>query len=456
MFINLNPIINTKYLIYSSGQAVLQLDPSRDLFQHIRVGIFQSPTMVGEFETSSGYYQLSRYNNVTEKLNGNAICARSFNNGVLEDFLITRNNNKISYFTYSFKDSQWLRKSFMSPYLETPTSITAIPNGFLIGSSSNPPIPLLENSKEKVKINLDTLEFKINPLELKFSTRSIINLRGLFDDFDGVILNGTINLTYSFLEQYTFRLKKGKIYIEPWIDSILTNSTSATFVNINPSKQLYGLFLGNFGHDHYLYIFHKKKFIKKIKFAGSYCTCVIAADFDNDSHDEILIVNHKQHNQLYKVIDEDHIEPIEIAQAYNNLYWKSNSNSSPTSAIVLDLNNDGFLELFITASEIFLGNGLFSVAEINRKKHNYLRVFPKNSNGSPHRGAIVILKAGDKKYKRIIDNGGNSYSQSEPIAHFGLGDYRGMVDVKIKWTDGTNTKHKNITTNQLLIIRHKG
>ena len=454
MFINITSNIDTKYLVYSSGQCILRLDPSKDIYHHIRLGIYKSPNTIIEYDKSTGMYELIRLKNITLPLQSIGICAKNFNNKGLEDFIITRDNNKISYFSYSFKLNQWIRKSIKLPYNEPCTSITAVPNGFLIGNSRNPPL-LLETKENEMKLGVENIEFD-NRLSIgnnKFFTRSIINFKGLIKAIDGVILNGTNETFYNFYHQYIFQIVKNKIIIEPWFEEIMLNSTSATFVNVNPSKEIYGLLIGNYGSDHILYLFNNHKYLGKTKIPGSYAVCVLAADFDNDGKDEIFILNYRQHNQLYKVIDETNIEPIQLAQAYNSRYWNTRMNTSYTSSIVMDLDNDGFLELFNTAGDVFLGNGLFKVAEIFKKNHNYLRIFPKNADGSPHRGAVVIIKFNGKKYKRIIDNGGNAFSQNEPIAHFGLGNYSGPTNVMIKWTDGSKTKHKNIKSNQVFIIK---
>ncbi len=464
MFINITSTIDTKYLTYSSGQCIIRLDLSRDIFQHIRLGIYKSPNVIEEYDDSTGMYEVIPYKNISHILQSIAICAKDFNNNGLEDFIIIRDsnlsdtdiisNNKLSYFTYNFKSNQWIRKSIKIPYIEPCTSITSISNGFLISNSANPPL-ILEKIGNELKLGVENIVFhpKLGLGTTKFTTKSIINLRGLIKGVDGIILNGSHENTYNFYEQFLFTIKNNKIIIEPWIERVLLNSTSATFINVNPTKEIYGLLIANYGQEHILYLFNNHTYIGKTKLPGSYAICVIAADFDNDGCDEIFILNYRQHNQLYRVIDETNIEPIQIAQAYNNRYSDTRTNSSYTSSCIMDLDNDGFLELFNTAGDVFLGNGLFKVAEIFKKNNKFLRVYPKNSNGTPHRGAVVTIKYNNKKYKRIIDNGGNAGSQSEPIAHFGLGNYNGPISIMIKWTDNTKIKMKVNNGNQIVEIK---
>jgi hypothetical protein len=119
----------------------------------------------------------------------------------------------------------------------------------------------------------------------------------------------------------------------------------------------------------------------------------------------------------------------------------------------MDIDKDGFLELYTTSGHIFnTGNNWFKVGNIYRNGNNYLRIHPKNGDFSSHQGAIVKISYDGKIYKRIIDNGGNAMSQCEPIAHFGLGSYKGPVDVTVKWTNGTKSHMKDVKVNQVVSI----
>jgi hypothetical protein len=449
MFVYILHNVSEKFLAYFSGQAVLNLNPSEPKFSHIALGAHKSPTMSLTYQPKSGIYKFTLFKNLTKPNDSIAICASDSNNDGIEEFIITQNSNKILYYTYDLPKNEWNYIKIRSPYEQLNSSITKIPNGFLVGNTANPPFIFRYNSLDK-KVKLDR-QSVVFPDDAQFHTRSILNFKGLFKGFDGLILNAS-NKSYQLFPQYSFNIKNDKIEVNNWISKELVNSSSATFVNINPSRRIYGLLVGNFGSAHILYLFKNKKYIGQQKLIGSYCNCVYAADFDNDGNDEIFILNYKQYNQLYRVENENTIQPIQIGQAYTGLYYNPLAQTNYISTITMDLDEDGLLEVYNTSGDsFFVGNSLLKPYEMY-KENKFIRVYPINQNGSPHRGAIVSIKFEGKKYKRIIDNGGNAYSQSEPIAHFGLGKYNSSISIKVKWTDGTVSKRKNERPNQVVKI----
>jgi len=461
MFVNWSPFIDTKYRIYNSGQAFILY---KNVLYHIGLGTYNSPNSIQYYNKDTNELKFikitdKKYNSILKIQDGFAIAVNDSNKNGYEDLLITygdKNKNILALYYLDTVDHIWKYKIIKNPRSFQNSSITITPYGYLVGNTEDAPFIVRWNSNNK-SYEIDTNFVSYHP-GLKFNTRSIVNFKGLIKDIDGFVLNG-INQRLRELDtfkQYYFTMDKSGIVIRPWLDNKNMNTMSITFVNINPSKGIYGFLFGNWAQESYLYMFKNGKYLKTHVFEVSYCTSVIAADFDNDGKDEIFFANGYLYNTLYRVNDENNIQKIEVGQAYNDSYYSPKRLFYMLSSIVMDIDKDGFLELYTTAGYIFnTGNNWFKVGTIYRNGNRYLRVHPKNGESSSHQGAVVKISYHGKIYKRIIDNGGNAMSQCEPIAHFGLGNYMGDIDVTVKWTDGTKTHMKSVKGNQTLFIKKR-
>jgi hypothetical protein len=156
---------------------------------------------------------------------------------------------------------------------------------------------------------------------------------------------------------------------------------------------------------------------------------LLAADFDNDGFEELLFVNAVEPNRLFQ-----------SRAASDSLGWfladpgaAGGGDTYASGAVVADLDRDGRLELVIAndhppdlALSLFKGP---------RTGNAWLRVKPLTRFGAPARGAAVRLTAAGRTQVRVIDCGGG-LSQSEPVAHFGLGRDPVVDSVTVTWPDG--------------------
>lgn len=470
MFVSWTSFIDNKYSLSSNGQAFI---PIRDIprlkhsFLHITLGEFRYPNTLGIFNPNTNTIDLMRNNNISIKSllkadNSFAVAVYDINNDGYSEILITHNEynaTEITLYYFHILENKWKYKKIKNPYPSPNASITVIPNGFLVSNSSNPPFLVKwDSSHHTITTEMNFSQYDQTQLNF-FTTRAIVNYKGLIKNIDGFILNGNPIkhlLPEDTFKQYRFILQPNHITIKPWIDSSRMNATSVTFVNINPIKKIYGFLIGNWAQESYLYMFKHNKFIKKHIFPVSYCTSVVAADFDNDGKDEIFFANGNLYNTLYKVHDENNIEEINVGEAYTSVFFLPTKLFYMNSAVVADLDKDGFLELFTTTGNYFrYTTSWFKVYMNARYNYRYLRIYPQNQNLSPATGSIVKIKYLNKTYKKIIDNGGSSMSQNEPIAHFGIGTYTGPIRVTIIWTDGSKTRLKNVSSNQVVVVIKK-
>jgi hypothetical protein len=161
---------------------------------------------------------------------------------------------------------------------------------------------------------------------------------------------------------------------------------------------------------------------------------VIAADFDNDGHDELLLVNHREPNRLFKLAaNPDHegpgsclmLDPGAVAEP----------DGPGTGAAVVDIDRDGVLELLVAHGET-APQPLALYKARGAEGNGWLRIRPLTRFGAPARGAVVRLKCGGRTRVKLIDAGSGYPCQSEPVAHFGLGKENHPESVTVTWPDG--------------------
>lgn len=179
---------------------------------------------------------------------------------------------------------------------------------------------------------------------------------------------------------------------------------------------------------------------------------IIVADFDNDGYDELFLHNHGEPNRLFRFSpddssrseDESAVTMIEIGSA-------EEPNGSGTGAAVADVDGDGVLELLLAH-----GNSKAQPLSLYRvpqaSVNNWLRVLPQTRFGAPARGAVVTICRDERLCRKLIDGGGGSRCQMEPVAHFGLGRGSRVDTVMVQWPDGATLSFDDPDVNCTYIV----
>lgn len=169
---------------------------------------------------------------------------------------------------------------------------------------------------------------------------------------------------------------------------------------------------------------------------------LIAADFDNDGNQELFVNALGAANRLFtrstagwrQMAVGDAREPDGLG----------------TGAAVADFDEDGVLELLIIHGEIESQPlSLYSVPNTG----DWLRIRPTTQHGAPARGAVVRLETAAGSQVRTIDAGGGYLCQSEPVAHFGLGE-TAPLRVTVQWPDGHTRTIADVSAREQRRVGH--
>ena len=224
--------------------------------------------------------------------------------------------------------------------------------------------------------------------------------------------------------------------LEYGIDDTLQNGRGTALSDVSYNGSL-DLIIGNWNGFHRIYTHANNTFVDTAPLnfrQPSKIRTVISADFDNDGFDEIFLNNIGQPNKLFRILDNNKLEQLELTNALEKT-------GLGTGAAVADLNGDGILELLIAHGES--APEPLSLFSANVKDDfQYLRIEPRNIFNAPARGATVVLKTNLRTHAKTIDAGSGYLCQMEPVAHFGIRENEEIEYVRINWTDGHHSKYK--------------
>ena len=194
---------------------------------------------------------------------------------------------------------------------------------------------------------------------------------------------------------------------------------------------------------------------------------VVAADFDNDGREELFCNQFGEPNRLLERVDgvdvgEDDEEDRghDTADGFDDgTRWRSvgiGDAAEPdwfgTGAVAADLDDDGVLELLVVHGEV-AAQPITVYAVPNAADNGWLRVRPTTVHGAPARGAVVRLETTDGTQRRVIDSGSGYLSQSEPVAHFGLGRAT-PTRVTVRWPDGRERTIESPSADSEIEVAH--
>ena len=218
----------------------------------------------------------------------------------------------------------------------------------------------------------------------------------------------------------------------------------------------------------------------------------LLADFDNDGFKDLFVTNGVKRNMRHSdltnqqgaildsleivaskegktfadYIDLMHFVKMAPIDKLPNYIFKNNGDLTFTKKIeewgfseltlsngasYADLDNDGDLDLVVNNVDDKVG--LYRNTAVEKGLGNYLRVELNCKNFSHKNGTKIRLYQSERLLQIVEITGARGYmSQSEDIAHFGLGDVEMVDRVEVEWADGQFSVIKNVTANQRILV----
>ncbi|MBM3882713.1 MAG: CRTAC1 family protein [Verrucomicrobia bacterium] len=174
-------------------------------------------------------------------------------------------------------------------------------------------------------------------------------------------------------------------------------------------------------------------------------------DFDNDSDADLFMANgdaFKLEGALSLLLENDGRAHFTDAAAKGGSYFQRPVNGR--GAAVLDYDNDGRLDLLVTA----LANRVFLLRNRSPLEHHWLKLqlegTRSNRNGY---GALVTLTAGELTLRAEALCPTGFLMQGDARVHFGLGRHRVVDRLEIRWPSGTVQVLANLAVDQILKVR---
>ena len=164
-------------------------------------------------------------------------------------------------------------------------------------------------------------------------------------------------------------------------------------------------------------------------------------------HDEILGMapSLKLSNYIYKNNGDLTFKDMVKTWGFDQKNWSQ-------GGAYADLDNDGDIDLIV--NNMNEKAGLYRNTAADQRLGNYLRVKVEGEKGNLFGfGTKVKISYGDGVQIQEITPMRGYMSNSENLAHFGLGDLGSVDEVEVTWTNGQQMVLKDVRVNQLMTVR---
>ncbi|MDP6376443.1 MAG: CRTAC1 family protein [Pseudomonadales bacterium] len=175
-------------------------------------------------------------------------------------------------------------------------------------------------------------------------------------------------------------------------------------------------------------------------------------DFNGDDLADLWVGNHNRAPNLYLNLGGGRFEDI-IEQV-----WLADSTADTHGAAWADIDNDGFVDLFVsngsdpTSPIVESGPHQLLCNDGNENRWLEIDLEGTRSNRDAY-GAIVTLDMGGRHQTRVAGGGMHRFTQHHERLHSGLGNLKVVPKLTVRWPSGTEQTLENVASNQLLRIK---
>ena len=174
-------------------------------------------------------------------------------------------------------------------------------------------------------------------------------------------------------------------------------------------------------------------------------------DFDNDGDLDVFIANGDAHHLVgweSLLLENDGNAKFSDAAAKGGAYFHTKIRAR--GSVVLDYNNDGRLDVVVTA----IGDRAFLLRNRNPAPNHWLMLDLQGTRSNRDGfGARITITADGKSHYAEARCPAAFLGQSDRRVHFGLGPSKAVEKIEIRWPSGTLQTLENVPADQILKVK---
>ena len=187
-------------------------------------------------------------------------------------------------------------------------------------------------------------------------------------------------------------------------------------------------------------------------------------DYNNDGLQDIYVSNGHLQDNIEKYSDATYAQTDLILQ--NNLIRNKYTFTDVSSDVGLtlitknvgrgaafgDYDNDGDIDIFLNHSN----QSAKLLRNDGGNSNNWITIHTIGTKSNVSGiGTKVIVKTGTLSLLKEVHCGSSYLSQNDLRLHFGLGEYKEVMDLEVHWQSGNVEKYENLKVNQTITIKEK-